>query len=52
MRKNVSVNDLDLAIAWLRCNEGAYGSDEQEACKRVADMLEKLADKREAKKVR
>lgn len=50
MRKNVSVKDLDLAIAWLQCNEGAFGSDEYEACQRVAAMLEKLADKRDEKK--
>lgn len=48
-RKNVSLDDLDTAILWLNCNEGSE-EGESEACKRVANMLEKIYTKREQKK--
>ena len=48
-RKNVSLEDLDFAIMWLNCNEGDE-QGESEACKRVADMLNKLYNTRASKK--
>ncbi len=48
MRKNVTTEDLDFAIAWLECNEDL--GREGQALKRVAAMLTKLANKRDDKK--
>jgi hypothetical protein len=41
----LSLDDLELAIEWLRLNEGEAG--EAEACSRAADFLERELKRRE-----
>lgn len=42
----VTIEQLDAAIAWLRCNEGSQ-EGEAEACHAVAAMLERECERRE-----
>lgn len=43
-RTTASLNDLEVAQAWLECNEGDEG--QREACQRVAFLLGKMMLKR------